>query len=241
MCGHVASLRLIKTVNAIIAAILLAVVLGYLLSTQFPPKSSPQLKNADLVAVLLNLEEESLNELFKLYKAEFGHSAARYAQHTYHKWKTGEVRPNRQTFSRFLVHLPKVMSFDLKCEVLRQLRAEYCAKDNYQLIVYTDNWQNTLSPLVTGIIEKAYTSELPKPLEERLSWLSDNEMLAARAILAESQAQESRNAVALLQDEFANIERLLADAEGARHKVTHKLRLPYGTITLQIKRGRPDE
>src|SRR5215217_664385 len=68
--------------------------------------------NAELVKTLLSLEEESLEKLFKLYKAEFGEGAAGYARRTYKKWKAGEVRPNRQTFNRFLVYLPKVMSYD---------------------------------------------------------------------------------------------------------------------------------
>lgn len=61
-------------------------------------------------------------------------------------------------------------------------------------------------------------------------------MQVARAILAESQAQESRNSIALLEHEFANIERLLASG-GRRSKVTHTLKLPLGTIKLKIKRS----
>ena len=74
-------------------------------------------QNAELIKVLLDLEDEPLDDLFKLYKVQFGENAAQYARHTYRKWKAGEVRPNRQSFSRFLLYLPKVMSFDLKCVI----------------------------------------------------------------------------------------------------------------------------
>ncbi len=127
------------------------------------------------------------------------------------------------------------MSFDLKCEVLRKLREEYCVKDNYQLTVYTDDWKDALIPLITNIIDKAYTAGLPKQIEKRLRWLSGDEMRVAHAILVESQAQESRNAVSLLQQEISNTEQMLINIEGTR-KVTHKLKLPCGTITLKIKR-----
>src|SRR5215210_1901211 len=102
----------------------------------FFSKSSSKFHNAELVRTLLNLDEKSFEKLLELYKAEFGQGAARYARKTYQKWKAGKVRPNRQTFNRFLVHLPKVMSYDLKCEVLRHLMEVYCAKDKYQLTVY---------------------------------------------------------------------------------------------------------
>src|SRR5262245_1801385 len=98
-------------------------------------------ENANLIKVLLDLEAEPREELFQLYKDQFGDGAARYARQTYQKWKEGTVRPNKQTFHRFLINLPRVMSFDLKCEVLRELREAYCAKDNYQVNVTTDDWK----------------------------------------------------------------------------------------------------
>src|SRR6266481_651609 len=96
-------------------------------------------KNAELVKVLLGLEAGPLEDLFTLYKKEFGDGAAHYARETYRKWQAGQVRPNRQTFARFFMYLPKVMNFDLKCEVLRELREAYCAKNNYEVTVHTDD------------------------------------------------------------------------------------------------------
>ena len=129
----------------ILLVTLLAAFLSYFYkSSSFPDliarrRISQATENAELIKVLFDLEEEPLDELFRLYKEQFGDNAARYARHTYRKWKAGEVRPNRQTFNRFLLHLPKVMSFDLKCEVLRELREAYCARDNYELTVHTDD------------------------------------------------------------------------------------------------------
>lgn len=192
-------------------------------------------QNAELVRVLLNLDAEPLAELFRLYKEKFGPGPARYARHTYNKWKAGEVRPNKQTFNRFLVHLPRVMSFDLKCEVLRKLRAEYCKKEHHELDIHTDDWPGILIPFVNGMIERTYSTELPKPLKDRLKWLSEDEAEIANALLSESQAQESRNNLAFLEQEFANIERLL-DNTTRNDKITHVLELPCGTVALNIKR-----
>jgi len=195
---------------------------------------SPQSRNAELVNVILDLEQQDLNKLFDLYREQFGPEAAKYARRTYLKWKSGQVRPSRETFNRLLLYLPIVMSFDLKCELLRKLKQEYCLKDSYRLTVDTENWRDTLAPLVTNMVQKNYTAELPKYIQERLTWLSDNDAQIAQAMLAESQAQESRNAIALLAQEFSGIEQLLATANGA--KVSHTIKLPYGNITLKIKR-----
>lgn len=215
----------------------LLVYFGYkaIFRSYFFKKRSQKLENAELIKTLLNLEEEPLNDLLALYQKEFGAGAARYARHTYRKWQAGEVRPNKQTFARFLVYLPRVMSFDLKCEVLRELREAYCAQDNYKLAVHTDDWKETLTPLVKDIIAKARAAELPAAVKERLQWLADDDMEIARAILTRSETKQSLDALAMLEKEFSNIEQLLDNA-GGRGKVTHALRLPLGTITLKIKK-----
>ena len=126
------------------------------------------------------------------------------------------------------------MSFDLKCEVLRELRETYCATENYKLTVNTNDWKEKLLPLVDSMIVRAKDAELPDALKQRLGWLAEDDTQVANAILQRSQAQVSVAALALLEKEFSNIERLLDNTVG-RRKVTHVLRLPLGTITMQIK------
>ncbi len=206
-----------------------------MLSWRKSPKSASKFHNSKLVGVLLGLDKEELEELLALYKKEFGRGAARYARKTYQKWKSGEVRPVTQTYERFLVHLPKVMSFDLKCEVLRTFMEEFAPKDNYELKVTTGDWEEKLTPLVWQIIDKTYTAQLPLEVERKLRWLGDGDMRLAQDILRRSQAKEGEIVVSMLRAEFANIENLL----GEKHlnpKVTHELKFPYGTITLSIKR-----
>jgi hypothetical protein len=190
-----------------------------------------------LVRVLLNLPESTINELLGIYKREFGPGPARYARRTFRKWKEGHVQPATQTFERFLVHMPKVMSYDLKCEVLRHFMEEYAAKDEYSLDVMTDDWEKKLDPLVRQIIEKAYTAQLPDEVERQLKWLGDGDMVAAQEILRVSQAEESRIMVSMLHDEFLAMEEFL----GYRHlkpRVTHVLEFPYGTIKLNVTRAK---
>lgn len=199
-------------------------------------KAPTKIADAELVKVLLSLDEESLKDIFKLYKDKFGRGAAYYARKTYRKWQKGEVRPIRQTFERFLVELPKVMSYDLKCEVLRRLMQEYAAKDVYNLRVSTDDWEEKLTPVVETMIEKAYTATLPKAIEEKLQWLAEDEMQIAQNILKNSQIEEGKIAVSLLRQEIEGIEHVLASTKG-KSRVTHQLKFPYGTINLEIKRS----
>jgi hypothetical protein len=223
----------------VIVAIIVIAVIAFLVKSFYTAFVSPiprsKFHDSEIIKTLLELDEEKLERLFDLYKNEFGAGAARYARRTYRKWKAGKVTPTRKTFERFLIHLPKVMDFDLKCEVLRHLMEEYCGKENYNLTVYTDDWETTLEPLVRKIIDKPYTAELPAEIEEKLRWLSEGEMQIARQILRRSQVEEGKIAVSMLRQEFADIKNLLENAKG-KPKVTHQLKFPYGTINLEIKR-----
>lgn len=190
----------------------------------------------ELMTVLLSLDDGAVKELLDLYKKQFGTGPARYARRTLDKWRTGKVRPATQTFERFLVHLPKVMPYDLKCDVLRHFMEEYANKETYELDVTTDDWEEKLDPLVRQIIDKAYTAQLPKEVEEKLRWLGDGDMVAAQQILRASQAEEGRIMVATLRDEFRGFETVLS-ARHLKPKVTHVLEFPYGSIRLNIKRS----
>ncbi len=198
-------------------------------------KKVEKIHDKEILKVLLGFDDEKLNELFQLYKKHFGKGAARYARKTYQKWESGEVKPISRTFTRFLLLLPSVMSFDMKTELLRRLMEAYCKKDSYDLTIYTDNWEKTLEPLVKQVIDKPYNAMLPKQIEDRLIWLAHDDMDAARKILAESKVQEGKIAVSMLREEFENIEHLLENTKGKR-KVMHKLKFPYGTINLKIKK-----
>lgn len=194
-----------------------------------------KIQDADLIKTILSLEKESLDEILQLYKNQFGRGAGRYARNTFKKWQAGEVRPNRQTFERFLIQLPAAMSYDLKCEVLRRLMEEFCSHNDYNLTVYTDDWERTLEPMVKRIIDNSYTVELPRVVEEKLEWLANGEMQIAQKILRHTQIEESRIAVSMLRSEMTSIESLLAETKGVS-RVTHQLKFPYGTITLEIKK-----
>jgi hypothetical protein len=201
------------------------------------PAAARPVRDSDVVRVVLGLQPKVVDELFELYAKEFGAGAARYARRTRRKWEAGHVRANRQTFERLLVRLPGVMSFDLKCEVLRKLREEFCPRAHYEVSVGAEGWRESVAPLVDSLVQKSYASELPRQLERRLKWLAADDMRVARAILDESRARESRNALELLERELPEIARLVEARGGRGTRVTHTIRLPPGTITLKIKGG----
>ena len=200
-----------------------------------PENPKKQFHRSRLLSVLLDLDDDSFAELMKLYRAEFGAGPAYYARRTYKKWKTGKVMPNVETYERFLQHLPKVMTYDMKCDVLRLFVEEFAGKDNYELDVYPDDWEEKLAPLVNQVVNKAFTAKLPIQIERKLRWLVEGDMQAAQNILRASQAEEGRIMTSMLQKDFDAINRLVS-VEHLNPKVTHVLKFPYGTISLNVRK-----
>lgn len=187
----------------------------------------------DILEKFYALTPDELARLFDIYTEEYGDGPGAYARKTYPDWKIGEVRPSAQTIDRLLDSLPVVLNFDGKCDLLRKLRERHRKPEFYKLKVKIDDWQDYVVPLARTVIEKAYRANLPRVVEERLSWLAGGDMQAAQAIVSHVAALEGAVAVRLLQDEMQNLETALAFLpEGT--KITHTIQLPYGHIHLRI-------
>ncbi len=191
----------------------------------------------DILGIFLSLDWKTRDKVFIAYERAYGKSAADYAKRTYKKWKTGVVTPSGQTLERLVDTLPPLLSFGVKCELLSKLRERNRKKEVHRLKVDIGNWATAVIPIVSRLVGRAYSAELPEIVERRLHWLSSGDMQAAKSILAEAEAQEGRNAVALLKQEFQNIEGIILSLPRGG-KVTHTIKLPYGDIELIIKRPR---
>jgi hypothetical protein len=191
----------------------------------------------DVRNAFFNLKPSTLKDFFSNYKTRYGISAAAYAKKTYTAWKSGKTAPSGKTSERLLESLPSFLSFPVKCDLLRKLREHYRHPESHQVTVSIHSWQEPIKPLVERIIHRAYTAELPEEVASRLAWLSSGSMQAATALLAEVEAQAAKNATALLDQEFRNIERLLTNLPASK-AVQHSISLPYGTIRVTVNRSK---
>lgn len=190
----------------------------------------------DILDEFYKLTPQQLSSLFANYERKYGRPTASYARKTYPGWKSGSTRPSAKTVGRLLESLPEVLGFEAKCELLRKLRVRHRNPESHSLKVSTADWQEVVIPLVKRLILKAHSAGLPTSVEQRLTWLSNNDSKAAQALLARSEVYEGALAVSLLKHEFTTIESALSVL--TRSKVKHTIALPYGNIHLTIKRAK---
>lgn len=189
----------------------------------------------DVRNAFLALNPSKLHDFFFYYERRYGEGARAYAEKAFEKWRTGSTRMSAQTTERLLQILPPFLGTQVKFDLVRKLRERYREPESLRLEVTTRDYRRVVKPVVERLVSKAYTQNLPESIEARLKWLSDNDGNAAKSLMAGAEAAAMRLTVSRLDEEFSEMERLLQLTP--KGKVTHRIELPYGVITLLVKRG----
>src|SRR5262249_38341427 len=126
----------------------------------------------DILGVFYDLSESKFERLLKTYKFLHGIEAADYARRMYPLWQLRRAEPSSEVIERIMEILPRVLDFNAQCFLLRKLRERFRKRESYELEIDSSNWMDIINPLVQQIVSKAYTTELPATVQERLKWLS---------------------------------------------------------------------
>ena len=78
----------------------------------------------DIKKAFFNLDVKEKQKIFLHYKREYGQEAREYAEKTYKKWKSGEVRMSGKVADRLLAILPYYLSFDEKFSLIQRIWQE---------------------------------------------------------------------------------------------------------------------
>jgi len=189
----------------------------------------------DVRKAFLALKPNELLNFFFHYEKRYGLGARTYAEKAFAKWKTGSTQMSAQTTERLLQVLPPFLGTQVKYDLLRKLREKYRLQESYHLEVTTLDYKAIVKPVVENLVTKAYTSNLPGSIESRLRWLADEDVNAAKSLMAGAEAAAMRITLSLLDQEFAKMEALLA--LNPKGKLTHRIELQYGVLTLLVRRG----
>jgi hypothetical protein len=189
----------------------------------------------DVREAFLALKSSQLLNFFFHYEKRYGLGARSYAEQAFMKWKVGSTRMSAQTTDRLLQVLPPFLGTQVKYDLLRKLRERYRQSESHQLEVTTLNYKGVVKPVVERLVSKAYSANLPESIESRLKWLTDDDASAAKSLMAGAEAAAMKITLSRLDEEFAAMDRLLL--LNPKGKLTHRIELPYGVLTLLVRRG----
>lgn len=142
-----------------------------------------------------NLDEDALDELFSDYGAIHGDAAERYARKTYPSWASGETKLSGQTMERLVELVPPYLSSKQRFSILQSVLKLHKKSGGFRTIKINVKepgqgfveLQNALASMSHNDI----LAHLPKQVMKAASWLYDDDITAARAMLAEAERLEN--------------------------------------------------
>lgn len=149
----------------------------------------------DIRSAFLSLDEEALALILEDYGQIYGASAAQYARKAYPKWKAGSTKLSGQTMERLVELVPPYLEPEQRHSVLIKVLKKHKRNPPSQTIrINIKDPQSGFAQLegaLSGIQISDPLAFLPEHVMEAAKWLYDDDVTAARAMLAESMKVET--------------------------------------------------
>lgn len=138
----------------------------------------------------LELNKDAIDELFLDYGAMHGDSAERYARKTYSSWCDGTTKLSGQTMERLVELVPPYLSSPSRLRILKLVLAKNKPSGIFATIKINikepEHGFKHLDEELSRMIIADELAYLPRNVMEAATWLYDNDVTAARAMLAEA-------------------------------------------------------
>lgn len=193
----------------------------------------------DVLTIFNGLDKTRLEFLLTHYEAAHGESAANYARNKIPEWATGSVRASGQTIQRLMALVPKVLRPDEKYELLKKLYDFHrsISKERHVIFVVTgrsSDFRRQVSDLASKLCQKHDSQQLPSSVQQKISWVCDNDSMVARSIMAAVEKEQSYTIASIgraaVDDLVRRVEMMDASISGCQ-----TIELPYGTIVVKVR------
>lgn len=192
----------------------------------------------EIRSAFLTLEDEALDELFSDYGAIHGDSAERYARKTYPNWKVGATNLSGQTLTRLVELVPPYLSAEQRMQLVDILVAKHKPRNDYALNVISVNSTEPREGFAE--IDKALSkmevedelAHLPDFVMKAAKWLYDDDVTAARAVLAQATKAENDMKKAQARKDLELLKRTVGT--GQVKTANYSVDLPAGRLQVRV-------
>lgn len=192
----------------------------------------------EIRSAFLALEEDALDELLSDYRAIHGDSAERYARKAFPSWKSGKTNLSGQTLSRLVELVPPYLSAEQRMRLVDILVTKHKPRRGYD---YTTISVNAAEP-AEGFaeIDKALSrmevedelAHLPDFVMEAAKWLYDDDITAARAVLAQATKAENNLKKSQARKDLELLKKTIGT--GQVKTASYSVDLPAGRLQVNV-------
>lgn len=182
----------------------------------------------------MHLDEEARDELFSDYGAIHGSSAERYARNTFPKWKSGLTGLSGQTMRRLVQLVPPYLSSEQRFSILQSVLKLHKKSALSQSIIIdvkapSDGFSK-LQDALAAMSREDVLAHLPEHVMEAASWLYDDDVTAARAMLAEAERLENDVIRAQASRDIELLKRTILT--GQVQRANYSVEMPAGRLNV---------
>lgn len=208
--------------------------------TQAPSKYSKLLELfgdgvGEIKTAFLNLEEDALDGLFTDYGVIYGDAAERYARKTIHSWRSGKVKLSGQTMERLVELVPPYLHPSNRIGILKTVLSKNRKSGTFAFIdIDVKNPIDGFSKLDLELSKINFEDQLaylPERVMQAATWLYDNDVTAARAMLAQTTKIENEMVKKNAAKEVDLLKRTILS--GQVKSASYSLELPAGRIQVR--------
>lgn len=172
---------------------------------------------ADIRAAFLALEDEAIDNLFADYGVAHGANAERYARKAFPNWRDGTTKLSGQTMERLIELVPPYLEPEQRHDILLKVLAKHKPQPEYRSIQIDIKDSaagfRQLDEALAQLDSNDPLAYLPERVMEAGKWLYDDDITAARAMLAEAVKHETDLIRANAIREIALLKRTIASGQ----------------------------
>ena len=190
----------------------------------------------DIRTAFLALSEDALDELFHDYGAIHGASPEQYARKTFPAWKSGKTNLSGQTMQRLVELVPPYLEPEQRMELVNTLAKKHASRDRKPYKSVSINIEEPgnafaeIDAALNGLETEDVLAHIPENVMAAAKWLYDDDITAARAVLAEAKRVENDTMKASARREIELLKRTISS--GQVKTANYSVELPAGTLSV---------
>lgn len=172
---------------------------------------------SDIKSAFLAFDDEAIDNLFADYGVIHGKSAERYARKAYPNWRSGTTKLSGQTMERLVELVPPYLEPEQRHNILlKVLERHKRLPENLSIRVDIKDSEEGFRQLDEALAKLDPTDPLaylPEKVMQAAKWLYDDDITAARAMLAEAVKHETDLIRANAVKEIALLKRTISSGQ----------------------------
>lgn len=189
---------------------------------------------SEIRKAFFDLDKDALDELLDDYGAIHGDSAEGYARKTFSNWKSGKTNLSGQTMERLIELVPPYLPPDQRFNILTKVLLKHKPSKPFRNIRINVKEPSAgfteLDSVLQSMQHEDVLAHLPKNVMEAASWLYDDDITAARSMLAKAEHMENDIIRSNARQEIALLKRTIQS--GQVKSASYTVEMPAGKLSV---------